>query len=514
MAAGLLILSLAAAQWLVSRDGSVWAFFLFPTRAWEFLAGGLLALGVTPEPRGATAANLAGGLGLALIVGSVVVLNDSAPFPGLSAVPACLGAALVLWSGMGREPAATAVLRSAPAVGVGLISYSLYLWHWPALIFGREYAQRDLKPLEIVALMALSAGLAAATWRFVEQPWRRRPAPRPGRALALTLAPLLVFVALGVAIFLTRGLPMRLSPAAREAANIENTDINPRRAECFTNGKPVAPMGCRYGAAADAQDYDVLVWGDSHADAVTPGVVHWARARGWSVREATHGGCPPLVDAKSVQARQGEIPGCRASTRQVMGEIAADPRLKLIVLAARWPLYDGDKPYYDTGNPPHRMLDAKASGARVYPLGEALSRTLAAIAASGTKAQVVVLGPVPELTFSPSYCVAMARHLGRSEWPCWDAPAAQPLARARPAEAKIAAALAARPDVRAVYPSRQLCADKSCITELNHRLIYFDDDHLSASGARALVPGWLDQALRPPAAAAALASSGPPPPRR
>jgi peptidoglycan/LPS O-acetylase OafA/YrhL len=502
-AIGLLVVSLAAAQWLVSHDGAVWSFFLLPPRAWEFLAGGLLALAATGGPRKPAVANVASGLGLVLIVGSVALLNDSVSFPGLSAVPACLGAALVLWSGIGRDPAASAVLRSAPAVGVGLVSYSLYLWHWPVLIFAREYAQRDLKPLEIGGALALSALLAVTTWRFVEQPWRSRSARRPGRALALTLSPLLVFVVLGAALFVTHGLPLRLSPAVRQAADIENTDINPRRLACFTNRTPVMPTGCRYGAADAAKDYDVLVWGDSHADAVTPGVVDWAKARGWTVREATHGGCPPLVDARSMQPKTGEQAGCRPSNRLVVDEIAANPKLKLIVLAARWPLYNGDLPYYDTGNPPHRMLDARAPGDRVYPLDEALTRTLAAIAASGAKAQIVVLGPVPELTFSPSYCVAMARRLGRSEWPCWDAPATLPLARARPAEARIAAALVAWPDVKVFYPSRRLCTDKTCITELRRRLIYFDDDHLSASGARMLVPGWLDTALKPPAAAPA-----------
>ena len=510
----LLAVSLAAAQWLTTHDGAVWSFFLFPTRAWEFLAGGLLALAPRFAPRGPVGANAAGVAGLALIVGSVALLNEATPFPGLSAVPACLGAALVLWSGIGRDPAATALLRSAPAVGVGLVSYSLYLWHWPALIFGREYAQRELRPLEIAALLALSAALAVGSWLFVEQPWRRRPVLRRGRALAFTLSPLLVFVALGAVLFLTHGLPMRLSPAARQAADIENTDINPRRMECFTNGKPVAPTGCRYGAPAGATDYDVLVWGDSHADAVTPGVVDWAKARGWSVREATHGGCPPLVDARSMQPKRGELKGCRASTRLVMGEIAADPKLKLVVLAARWPLYNGDKPYYDTGNPPQRMLDAAAPGDRVYPLDEALTRTLAAIAGAGTKAQVVVLGPVPELTFSPSYCVATARHLHRAEWRCWDAPAALPLARARPAEAAIARALAGAPGVRTFSPSSRLCDETSCVTVLRHRLLYFDDDHLSATGARMLVPGWLDAAFSRPLPGPAPPPSGPPPPPR
>ena len=473
-----------------------------------------MALAPGAAPRRTAAANVAGLAGLALIVGSVALLNDATPFPGLSAVPACLGAALVLWSGIGLSPAATAVLRSPPAVGVGLISYSLYLWHWPVLIFAKEYAQRDLTPWEIAAAVTLSAALAVVTWRFVEQPWRRRPAPRRGRALVLTLLPLLIFVALGVAMFVTHGLPQRLSPSVLQAANIENTDINPRRMECFTNGKPVAPVGCRYGAAADAKDYDVLVWGDSHADAVVPGVVDWAKPRGWSLREATHGGCPPLVDARPMQPKTGELAGCRASNQQAMAEIAANPQLKLIVLAARWPLYNGDAPHYDAGNPPMRMLDARAAAARIYPLDEALSRTLAAIAATGTKARLVVLGPVPELTFSPSECVAMARRLHRPETGCWDAPAALPLTRARPAEAQIAAALAARPEVGVFYPSRRLCTQTSCITELNRRLIYFDDDHLSASGSRALVPGWLDAAFSPPGSPPVPPQAGPRQPPR
>jgi peptidoglycan/LPS O-acetylase OafA/YrhL len=508
IAAVLLVVSLAAAQWLTAHDGAVWSFFLFPTRAWEFLAGALLALAPGFAPRGPVSGNAAGVAGLALIVGSVALLNDATPFPGLSAVPVCLGAALVLWSGTGQAPAATAVLRSSAAVGVGLVSYSLYLWHWPALIFAREFAQRDLKPLETAAVLALSAALAVVTWRFVEQPWRRRPAERRGRALALTLSPLLAFVALGAVIFVTHGLPMRLSPAVLQAANIEETDVNPRRRECFTNGNPVAATGCRYGAAAGVKDYDVLVWGDSHADAVTPGVVDWAKVRGWSVREATHGGCPPLVDARSMQPKRGELAGCRASTKLVMAEIAADTKLKLIVLAARWPLYNGDKPYYDTGNPPQRVLDAAAPGDRVYPLDEALIRTLAAIKASGSKAQVLVLGPVPELTFSPSYCVATARRLGRHEYGCWDAPAALPLARARPAEAAIARALARAPEARTFNPSSRLCTETSCVTVLKRRLLYFDDDHLSATGARMLVPGWLDAALSPPGPEAAPAPSG------
>jgi peptidoglycan/LPS O-acetylase OafA/YrhL len=512
IALGLLAISLIAAQWLTTHDGGAWAFFLFPTRAWEFLAGGLLALGVMPAPRGPVAANAAAAAGLALIVGSVVLLSDAVSFPGLTAVPACLGAALVLWSGMGRPPAASAILRSRAAVAIGLISYSLYLWHWPLLVLARTYLQRGLSPREILALVALSGGLAWLTWRFVEQPWRAQALQPRGRTLALMLSPLLAFVVSGAMIFLTHGLPQRLSPTARQAAAFAGTDINPARERCFAQKGGVAPVGCRFGAAADASDYDVLVWGDSHADAVTPGVIDWAQRRGWSVREATRGGCPPLLDAKTTAPRRGEMPGCRASTRQVMAEIAANPKLRLIVLSARWPLYAGDTPHYDPGNPPIRMFDAAPPGDRVLPLDEALSRTLAAIATTGTKARVLVLGPVPELTFSPPECVALGRHLRRTEWPCWDAPAALPLSRARPAEAAIQRGLSRAPSVAAFFPSRRLCTEASCVTVLRHTLLYFDDDHLSASGARMLVPDWMDEALSPePAPPAARPAAVPRP---
>jgi hypothetical protein len=108
----------------------------------------------------------------------------------------------------------------------------------------------------------------------------------------------------------------------------------------------------------------------------------------------------------------------------------------------------------------------------------------------------------------------MARHLWRPEWKCWDAPAALPLARGRPAEAAIARALAGAPGVRTFSPSGRLCTDESCVTVLRRRLLYFDDDHLSATGARMLVPGWLDEAFMPPARTPAPPSSVPPTPRR
>jgi peptidoglycan/LPS O-acetylase OafA/YrhL len=481
-------LSLAFAQKQLAAGAFSNAFFGLAPRVWEFLAGGLLVLGV-PAPARRGVADLASGAGLVLILGSLVLLNDRISFPGIAAVAPCLGAALLIWAGQGQSPRPSAILESAPARAVGRISYSLYLWHWPLLLLAREVAQRPLGLYERALLMALAGGLALLTWRYVEQPFRRGETMRPWRRLApFALAPVVMFAA-GAVLFFGRGLPGRLSPAARQAAAIETADINPQRMVCFGHRGPLPPTGCRFGASGAAADYDVLVWGDSHGDAVTPGVVDWARRRGWSVREATQGGCAPFTD--------GRLPifppvarDCRATTAEVLREIAADPKLKLVVLAARWPLYRDAPPFYDI-NSPRISLSLRP---QMNDLTPSLVSTLDTIAAK-TTAQVLIIGPVPELTVVPPECMALRLNLHLPDSVCRSVPAGPPLARLRPAEAQIRQALAARPAVRAAFPSQDLCDAKTCVSALDGRLIYFDDDHLSASGAEKLVPGWMERAL-------------------
>jgi hypothetical protein len=226
---------------------------------------------------------------------------------------------------------------------------------------------------------------------------------------------------------------------------------------------------------------------------VTPGVAAWARARGWSVREAAQGGCPPLVNLR-VRLPNGLELKCPSAADQALREIAANRKLKLVVLAARWPLYRDAPPFYDVNSPRTKVEVLDAPGVRPA-LAASLRATLDAIRVRNPEARVLIIGPVPELPFTPPECLAQARQLHLDEAGCFSAPAALPLARARPAEAQIRAALGRRPNVRAVFPAARLCGAATCASALGGRLIYFDDDHLSASGAEKLVPGWMDEAL-------------------
>jgi peptidoglycan/LPS O-acetylase OafA/YrhL len=485
---GLALASLAFAEWQIGSGAAREAFYYLPGRAWEFLLGGILGAGALAAPAGRFAANAATLAGYGLIGVCIPLLNDEAHFPGLGALAPCLGAAALVWAGSGKACAAGWPLRSPPVVALGRISYSLYLWHWPPLVFARLILMQPLQPPLGASLTALSLVLAALSWRFVEQPWRARQGRWAYAGLAASVAAVLIGV--GAADFFGKGLPGRMP----RGLVLAETDVNPMRSACFLAWTPSAapPADCIFGDPK-AQG-EVLLWGDSHADAITPGVLAWAKGKGLSVREATRAGCPPLVDAFVLIDGRRVDPRCLDFDRNVLA-LAKDPAVKLVVLSARWPMYMDARPLMGGYDPPMRLVDDATR--RTSDLAQALGETLAAIEASGVKSQVLIVGPVPELPFSPPDCAAQARRFGLDPVHCTTAPDAGSLARAQPAIAVIERLAKRHPNVRLVLPSRALCRRGVCRTTDDGDILYFDADHLSASGAQRLLPAWLDAALQP-----------------
>ncbi|MGH6971391.1 MAG: acyltransferase family protein, partial [Caulobacteraceae bacterium] len=175
---------------VATRIGPTANFFLLPTRAWELILGALLALGDPPSLKASWAREVLAALGLALIAYAIFAYSPATPFPGLAALPPCLGAAMLIYVGASGGSLATRFLALPPMVAVGLISYSLYLVHWPIVSFLTYWQLRAPGPDEAPAILAVSLALAALSWRFVEQPFRqaRRRLTRrqlfPGAAFA------------------------------------------------------------------------------------------------------------------------------------------------------------------------------------------------------------------------------------------------------------------------------------------------------------------------------------------
>ena len=180
LAAVLAALSFGAAAWGVSHDPAG-SFYLSHARAWELLIGALL---VWLPPRVLVhrgLRELTAGLGLAAILVAVKFFNQGTPFPGPMALLPVLGAAAIIAAGAAGPTAVGRVLSLRPLVFIGRVSFSLYLWHWPLIVFAQTALFLEQTAAVRMLLVLLSFGLAVLSWRFVETPFRRGTPARPTR---------------------------------------------------------------------------------------------------------------------------------------------------------------------------------------------------------------------------------------------------------------------------------------------------------------------------------------------
>jgi peptidoglycan/LPS O-acetylase OafA/YrhL len=486
-----------AALWLGSFALSLWqvahaprqAFYLPFDRAWELLTGSLLAAGGAPAPARRWMKEVGGGLGLLLILVPVFTLPSSAAFPGLNALAPCLGAALVIWSGLETHAApswAARLLRSRPMVALGLISYSLYLWHWPLLVFARYYSLGEPAPW-LKALVVVASILAAtASWRWVERPFRTkrllasRPALFGAAAVSGALAGLF-----GVTVVLAHGLPQRLSPQARQYAAGAD-DHNAYRDHCFSLTAPQMEAGgyCRIGAS-DGRKPTLMIWGDSHADALMSAFDAQARTHGIAGIDATHGSCPPIL---GVEVHEHEDNGCPPVNAAAM-DLIERYDIPTVVIAGRWSGYAEGRLYF-TPIPPvvlrragAPLPDPKTWRGNHALFAEGLEATFAKLRSEGRRVFVVM--PVPEVARPVSETLARAAILHR-------AVDFAPTRAAYDVRQRFARAtldrLARKYGVTEIDPAARLCDGPRCRLTLDGHPLYYDADHLSVHGASFVAP--------------------------
>lgn len=343
LASALLLTSFAWNLRTAPHDSAA-AFFLPGTRFWELMVGCVLALSFPKDSTGTVsvsarrtllrnAASVAGvlaiGLGAALITGNV--------FRGWQALAPTLGAALVIAAG----PDALVnrlVLSRAGLVHLGLISYPLYLWHWPILAFLRHTWFGKPSDLVRIGGVVLALALAELTYRFIEKPIRRGHTPMLQKSIASGFAMLLLAGA-GLAVFARAGFPQRFPPTI---AALFHEDDNV--AKVFTgSGRCVASAhegAFELTAACDSPPgtFRVVVWGDSHSSAITRGLVEIERRRSdLKVVFFTTVGCPPIP---SYAYTHPGLPDCPAANRAALAQITA-LKPDSVILAANWATYDG-----------------------------------------------------------------------------------------------------------------------------------------------------------------------------
>jgi hypothetical protein len=424
------------------------AFYYMPLRGWELLAGGLIGLGLIPEARRAWVRQLESALGLALIGWAIARFSSETTFPGVNALIPCAGTALIIHAHTGTGSPTTIVghlLKLRPIVFLGTISYSLYLWHWPLIVFSKYWIV-DPQPEHMAAVGFLTLVVSTLSWKYVEQPFRR-PTWLPRRTVfgGFAVATILT-VGFGVATSLTSGWPDRVSAevlALDQAAN----DFNQDRPRCHAfDRRPIRfDDKCVFGQ----RDVDptIAIWGDSMAAELAVALGRDLGARHRSVLSISYSSCPP-----SVGLTFSDRPRCKDHNLEVLNRLVESKTITKVILVALYKRY-------------HKRLGA--------PFLHSFEDVVTTLTRAGK--QVYIVYPIPTPLENVPAMLARYALLDND---------------LRRAHIDRAGYDADNRDTIAALDAELLCTAARCEVLVEDKVMYFDDLHLSVAGATYLMPAF------------------------
>jgi peptidoglycan/LPS O-acetylase OafA/YrhL len=499
LALSLLAAGSFALSWTTSAATGPWAYFGLHTRGWELAVGALLALArpalksLTPELAGAL-----GWTGLVLVLGAVLVVGESTPFPGVAALMPVAGTALLVAAGA-RLPGAGASSRLAHPVlrYIGRVSYAWYLWHWPCLVVvnARWPQAPDVASdsatraawWAVLAALVLSFGLAVVSHYIVEQPLRRWSFLRMSRRRSLRFGAGLVAMSVLTALALVTAslvsshreqqLVEERVAATPHASGARAPTVVPMTAEQARKDSPRSPEGCYVGygdaqpppaescrlGAADGSVRLALL-GDSHATQWVPAIDAAARARGWTVYFYAKSACPTTDVRTAVNSSLQPYSSCERWRAAVFDRVASIKDLDAVVLGR----------YMDYRSRVLLSPQERSTAATVGPLWRAGSeRSFQRLKASAPR--IVVLRDTPRPSGDVPTCLSgNLTDEGQCSFPRTTGTRLdQPLADAEKA---------ALPSVRFVDLTSVLCPDAACpVRAPTGQVIYRDLHHLTAS---------------------------------
>lgn len=441
-------------------DGKNYGFYVALWRAWEFVAGGAIGFFAAHAAAGTVSrvwADTLGVLGCVVIAAAVGLGLDGGFYPGTTVLLPVVGTVLLILAGLAAPDAVTVrALSWRPIVGIGLISYGWYLWHWPLLSLGRiaDFGRQDQVRDVILALASL--GLAVLTYYLVERrvlDWRRRHGDvkrLSRRIVGFGVGASLAVFALMAAVAAPAHYAGRYGPAVAGNPGSEGQSAFACvGASCEKNADSVGILG-----------------GDSHADAIRRAVRRGAAKIGATVISPFKWTCPDAdgESAPKTKAPASTCPKIRAAIAEV-AQSHSKP-LSFFVDFRRW-------------NP--KLADYEARfGPGSY--ARKLAREFAAYGADGAR-RLLVIGPVPEFDYKAVECVLRAKRYGMDPDFC-AVPRSRIEAERKTTMDVLGRLAAALPNVRLADPIDLFCDATTCRPYVGETLLYKDTDHLSRFGAR------------------------------
>ena len=360
---------------------------------------------------------------------------------------------------------------------MGLVSYPLYLWHWPLLSFGRILAGGELSVAARATIVILSLGLSWATWRFVESPVRF------GRKTWIKTAALAVMSVLlacvGYALHQRDGFAGRFK-------NLPE-DFGWGRQEPYATADCLKTVGfakmtyCRSTGKGDPQ---VLLIGDSHAAALYQGLAPVFRRSSETLMNLGEPGCVPFFDTESYSLGMRQENDCRPSVNRMLDFAIRSPSVRTIIISVRGPMPMSSRDFGDDSTGAPQIIywhGAPANLSQSEMFAAAFRNTVLRL--SATSKNIVLFLDWPELGFDPRSCLPRPVPLFSHVRPLCGVPRSQVDTRNDPYRKFIFGMTKEVPGLEVFDPFPYLCDSSACYAMKDKHLLYRDDNHLSTAGA-------------------------------
>ncbi|SET41218.1 acyltransferase family protein [Thalassotalea agarivorans] len=478
---GLTLCSLLFAQTLATLHYVDANFYLIFSRAWELFFGALIAywhLDKTSTHKAVK--SVLAIVGLVMIIGSYVLFDHATPFPSIYTILPVLGTCLVICCA-DKNNIVGKVLSIKAIVYVGLLSYSLYLWHQPIFAFLRMKTFGEPSVEAFVFAIALSGLLAYLSYRYVETPFRRKTSVGSLSILKGSGVALLSVMILAGIILAGKGFPQRF-----ENAYQDSIVASPMRKQCHTFSEDYLPAqkACQYNQGTTTW----ALFGDSHLVELGFALADRLNEQDQSLLHLTFSGCAPALSFEVIK------PGCHRWFRESLEFLVNNKQIKHVLFGFRTSSFlygEHDKvyPHIPAENANHRLTNefhqlSSEQAAEMY--WQDYVKALQKLLDSGK--QVYVLFPVPEIPDDINTILTPFSIFGGSY--SYDLTKTTPLSYYEQRNAFVLSKLRALPfdeQLKPLKPTKALCSQSHCAAVLKNKSMYFDNNHLSLDGAKAVI---------------------------
>ena len=456
------------------------AFYLAHMRAWELLVGGLLALNIFPVISVKKVNTGLGLLGVLMIGYSIINYTESTPFPGLSAIAPVLGTALIIYSGMVGKSLIGRALSISPLVFIGKISYSLYLWHWPLIIFAKYYLIRPMTGPELFIVFLVILVVSTLSWRFIETPFRSKNFLSTKQIYAFAASVVMIILVAASTVFIFDGFPKRegAMPIV-EYLYLEKENFT----ECIYADKD--SKVCSIGVTSKPPSF--IMWGDSHAATLRKAVNLIAHDNGFSGVYIYKNSCPPVL-GMAQDSTHLNIP-CSEYNQSMIRYLEIHPEITTVILAGHWSAYIENPAYRQQKNSGSTLASHTSESpdnlSREKSIKLELEQMIQTLLAMNRK--VVIVSSIPEIGYDVPSANFIATRTGRDVNEIIAPSLNEYFNRNRKIFA-ILNELKEKYQFQIIDPWKILCTNKICRVTVDGVPLYSDDDHLSFFGSELISP--------------------------